>query len=105
MTPDVSDFIPGSLEDTDKYIEVSEGYHVTAGGKEKVQIKMCDNNGDPFIAALHNIILAPDLCDRLFLIILVYSTKGFARCNSEKKIKIRLHYHIVHKGNMHFGGK
>ena len=30
MTPEVSDFIPGSLEDTDKYIEVEDGHHVTA---------------------------------------------------------------------------
>ena len=30
---------------------------------------MCDDNGKPFIATLHNIILAPDLCDRLFSII------------------------------------
>ena len=30
---------------------------------------MCDNHGDPFIATLHNVLLAPDLCDRLFRII------------------------------------
>ena len=30
MTPEVTDFIPGSLEDTDKYIEVADGNHVTA---------------------------------------------------------------------------
>ena len=30
---------------------------------------MCDNNGDPFIALLHNVMLAPDLCNRLFSII------------------------------------
>ena len=30
MTPQVSDFIPGSLEDTDKYIEVAYGHHVSA---------------------------------------------------------------------------
>ena len=29
MTPQVSDFIPGSLEDTDKYIEVAGGHNVT----------------------------------------------------------------------------
>ena len=29
MTPEVSDFIPGSLEDTDKYIEVADGHQVT----------------------------------------------------------------------------
>ena len=66
MTPEVSYFIPGLIEDTDKYIEVAEGYHVTAGGKEKVQIKMCDDHGYPFIATLHNVLLALDLCDRLF---------------------------------------
>ena len=30
MTPELSDFIPGSLEDTYKYIEVADGHHVTA---------------------------------------------------------------------------
>ena len=29
---------------------------------------MCDDNGDPFIAKLHNVLFAPDLCDRLFSI-------------------------------------
>ena len=29
MTPKVTDFIPGSLEDTDKLIEVADGHHVT----------------------------------------------------------------------------
>ena len=28
MTPQVSDFIPGSLEDTDKHIEVAYGHHI-----------------------------------------------------------------------------
>ena len=36
MTPEVSDFIPGPLEDTDKHIEVADGYHVTAKQKGKV---------------------------------------------------------------------
>ena len=36
MTPEVSDFIPGSLEDTDKYIEVADERHVTA--KQKGQV-------------------------------------------------------------------
>ena len=71
MTPQVSDFIPGSLEYTDKYIEVADGNHVTAKQKGKVQIKMCKNNGYTFIATLYNILLAPDLCDRLFLIIML----------------------------------
>ena len=58
-----------SLEDTDKYIEVADGNHVIAKQKYQVRIKMCDNNGKPFIATLNNILLAPDLCDRLFSII------------------------------------
>ena len=49
MTPEVSDFIPGSLEDTDKYIEVADGHHVMAKQKGQVQIQMCDNNGKTFI--------------------------------------------------------
>ena len=53
----------------DKHIEVADGHHATAKQKGKVQIKMCDNNRDPFIATLHNVILAPYLCNRLFSII------------------------------------
>ena len=30
---------------------------------------MCDNIVDTFIATLHNVLLAPDLCNRLFSII------------------------------------
>ena len=30
---------------------------------------MCDNNGKTFIATLYNILLAPDLCDKIFSII------------------------------------
>ena len=69
MKPQVSDFIPGSLEDTDKHIEVAYGYHFTAKQKGQVRIKMCNDNGDPFIATLHNVFLEQDLCDRLFSII------------------------------------
>ena len=69
MTPGVSDFIPGSLDDTDKYIEVVDGHHVTAKQKSQVQIQMCDDNGNKFIATLYNVHLAPDFCDRLFSII------------------------------------
>ena len=69
MTPEVSNFMPGLLEDTDKHIEVIDGHHVTAKQKGQVKIKVCNNNGDPFIATLHNVILAPYLCNRLFSII------------------------------------
>ena len=45
MTPKVSDFIPGTLEDTDKYIEVADGHQVKAKQKGQVQIRICNNNG------------------------------------------------------------
>ena len=69
MIPHVSSFIPGSLEDTDKYIEVVEGHHFKAKKKWKFQIRMCDDNGDTFIATLTNVILAPYLCNMVFSII------------------------------------
>ena len=37
MTPNISDFILGSLVETDKYIEVSDGNFVTAKKKGEVQ--------------------------------------------------------------------
>ena len=69
MTPEVSDFIPGSLEDTNKYIELANGHNVTAKQKGQVQIQLCDNNGNTIMATLYNVLLAPDLCDKLFSII------------------------------------
>ena len=33
MTPEATDFIPGSLEDTDKFVEVADGHHITAKQK------------------------------------------------------------------------
>ena len=69
MTQEVSDLIPGSLEDMDKYIEVADRHHVTAKQKGQSRIQMSNNNGKPFIASLHNVLLAPDLCDSLFSII------------------------------------
>ena len=69
MTPHISDFILGSLQDTDRYIEVTDRYYVTAKKKGQFQIIICDNNGDPFVATLHNVLLALGLCNRLFLII------------------------------------
>ena len=69
MKLEVSYLIPGSLEDTDKCIEVADGHHVTEKQKGQVRIKMCDDNRKPFIATIHYILLAPDSSDRLFLII------------------------------------
>ena len=62
-------FITGSLEDTNKYIEVADGNNVIAKQKGQVRIKICDNNGKPFIATLHNVLLEPDLCNTSFSII------------------------------------
>ena len=92
MKPEVSYFIPGSLEDTDKYIEVADGNHVTAKQKGQVRMKMCDDNGKPFIPTLHNVLLAPDLCDRLFSIITLMNS---------------VHTCIFHKGfcTVYFGAK
>ena len=69
MTPNISDFIPGSLVETDKYTGVAYGHFVTAKQTGKVQIEICDENGKPFIATLYNVLLAPDLCDQVFSII------------------------------------
>ena len=69
MTPEVTDFIPVSLEDTDKYIEVVDGHHVTSNKKGSARIQMCDDNEKTFIATLYTLLLAPDLCDTLFSII------------------------------------
>ena len=69
MTPEVTDFIPGSLEDTDRFIEVADGNHVTAKQKGSVRIQMFNDNGKTFVATLYNFLLAPELCDRLFSII------------------------------------
>ena len=70
MTPEVSDFIPRSLEDTDKYIEVADRHDATAKQKGQVRIKMCDDNGKKFITTLYNVLLAPKLCNGLFSIIM-----------------------------------
>ena len=85
MTLQVSDFIPGSLEDTDKHIAVENEHHVASNQKGQPQIKMCDDNRNPFIAVLYNVRLDPDLCGRLFSIITLINSghnflfhKGFS---------------------------
>ena len=99
MTPEVSYFIPGSLKDTDKDIEVAYGHHVTAKQKVSVRIQMCDDNGKTFIATLYNVLLAPELCDRLFSIITLMNAghtcifhKGFCMVyfGAEKKNAVTL---------------
>ena len=66
MTPDVLHFTPGSLEDMDKHIEVADRHHFRTKQKVQVKIKMCNNNRDTFIETLCNLLLAPDICNRLF---------------------------------------
>ena len=46
----IQDFIPGSLVETDKYIEVEDGHFVAANQTGEVETKMCDNNGKLFVA-------------------------------------------------------
>ena len=71
MTPAVTEFIPVSLEDTDKFIEVADEHNVTAKQKGSLLIQMCDDNGKTFVATLYNVLLAPDLCDKLFSMITI----------------------------------
>ena len=111
MTPQVSNFIPGSLEDTDKHFEIVYVHHITAKQKVQVQIKMCDNNVNLFIMTLHNVLLAPYLCYRLFSIIRLMNLlhtclfcREFLMVYFGHKEKTRLLYHIVHSRNMPFGG-
>ena len=68
MAPEISDFIPGSLIETDKYIEVAAGNYIIEKTGE-VQIKMRDDNGNIFIFTLYNVLFSPDVCNRLFSII------------------------------------
>ena len=53
---------------------------------------MCNDNIDPFIATLHNVLLAPDLCNRLFSIITLMDS---------------VHTCLFHEGfcNVYFGSK
>ena len=66
MTTQVSDFIPGSLEYTDKYIEVMGVHHITAMQKRQFQIIICDDNGDTFTASYHDVLSTEDLWAGLF---------------------------------------
>ena len=95
MTQEVSNFIPGSLEDTDKYIEVADRHRVMEKQKGQVRIEMCDDNRKTSIATSNKLVLAPDLCNRLFSIITLMNAKhtfifhkGFARCTSEQRRKM-----------------
>ena len=71
MTPQGSDFIPVPLGDFYKYVKVVDGHYVTENQKGPVQIIIWDNNGNPFVVTLHKLLLTPDLCYRLFFIIML----------------------------------
>ena len=112
MTPQASDFIPDSLQDTDKHIEVVDGHHITTKKKGQAQIKMSDDNRDTFIATLHNVLLAPDIRDRLFSSITLIHLghdclfhKGFCTVYLIYKEKNSVTLPHMHSGNIHFWGK
>ena len=80
--------------------------HVTEKQKGQVRIKMCDNHGDHFIKTLHNVILAPNLYDRLFSIITLMNSiqiclfyKGFFTVyfGSKDKIAVTLSHSAQRK--------
>ena len=71
IIPEVLYFIPLLLKYTYKYIEVADRNHVTEKQKKQVQIKMCNDNEDTFIATLHNVLLESDLRNRLFSTIML----------------------------------
>ena len=63
MTPEISDFVPGSLVETDKYFEVADGHFVTARQTGEAQIKMRDDTIKPLIDTLYHVLSTPDLCN------------------------------------------
>ena len=60
MTPEIPDFVPGSLVETDKYNKYSDGHYVTADQTGEYQINMSDDNGKPFITTLYKLLLYPE---------------------------------------------
>ena len=71
----------GSLMETDKYIKAPDGNLFTSKQTIEVQITMCDNNGKPCIARLYNVLLAPDLCNQLFSVIMLVNLVFFIDIN------------------------
>ena len=72
---------------------------------------MCDDNGDPFIATLHNLLLTICVCNKLLsiimLMILGYTYlfhKGFCNVYFGAKEKMHIRYHILHKKTCILGG-
>ena len=61
MTPDILNFVPGSLVKMDKYIEVADGHLFK---KKRVSINnILGNNGIPSLLLYINILFPPDLCN------------------------------------------
>ena len=58
MTPDISYFVPVSLVETEKYIEVAYGNYVTEKQIGQVKIRILDDSSKVFIAMLYNILFA-----------------------------------------------
>ena len=111
ITQQVSDFIPGLLEDTYKYIDVAGGHHVTANQKRQFQIKMCGDNWDTFIPTFQNVLLSQDLRNGLFSIITLMNLgqtcffhKEFCMVYFGDKEKNAVYHHILHSGKMYFWG-
>ena len=63
-------FIPGLLVKIDKYIKVADRHFITAKKTGAVKINMCEDIGKPLISTLYNVLLAPELYDRLFTILM-----------------------------------
>ena len=55
--------------ETDKYIKDADKNLITAKQTGQFKIKMRNDNGKTFIAIVYNVLLAPELCYRLFSII------------------------------------
>ena len=74
--------------------------------RRQVQIKICDNDRDPFIATLHKILLAPDKWDILFSINMLMNSgntrlfhKGFCVVyfGAEEKNAVTLPHRVKRK--------
>ena len=85
MTPEISDFLPGSLVEMEKYIEVADGNFFTQKQTGGVQIKIRNGNGKYCTSILYNVLFTTYLCDWLFFIIMLMNLrhtylfiKGFA---------------------------
>ena len=70
MTPFLDDFIPGTMETVDKFVEVADGHYVPGKQQGKVRIRMHDDVGRPFQIVLEEVLYILALAERLFLILM-----------------------------------